>query len=183
MLSKKDLRNQYIAARNKLTPAERQSQDKKIGEALTRLIETKGFQTVLAFRAFGSEPAVHNFLAAIPGVEIAIPVVDVSTKSMEFYSVSADQAYQKNNYGIEEPAPPLGAPVLPNERTLIILPCVAASHEGHRLGYGGGFYDRYLARFPSAVRAGVVYRQFYVPKLPVDAHDQKLHHVVVAPSS
>jgi 5-formyltetrahydrofolate cyclo-ligase len=71
--------------------------------------------------------------------------------------------------------------------THIIIPCVAADTFGHRLGYGKGWYDRFLLQQPDAITIGVCYEKCIVNKLPHETHDVKLNYIVtenriIAPS-
>ncbi len=62
------------------------------------------------------------------------------------------------------------------------MPGVAFDRSGHRLGYGGGFYDRFLARLPArALRIGVAFDQQVLDELPAEEHDQPVD-LVVTPS-
>ncbi|MGE0173496.1 MAG: 5-formyltetrahydrofolate cyclo-ligase [Oligoflexales bacterium] len=178
MNSKKTLREEYLVERNKITPSERASLDKRLCENLVKLIAKHMFHTIFSYRTFGSEPSLRGIPDA-SSVTTAVPVINPRDKSMEFYPIGPNQTYTTNKFGIEEPFHPLGAPLIPDNHTLVVLPCLAVSKSGYRLGYGGGYYDRYLARFPQAQRAGILYRQFLVPDMPVESHDQKLHHLIL----
>lgn len=64
--------------------------------------------------------------------------------------------------------------------TVIIVPCVAVDKNGNRLGYGSGWYDRFLSDHPAALRIGLVYDELVINKINADQHDQKLQ-VLVTP--
>jgi 5-formyltetrahydrofolate cyclo-ligase len=68
--------------------------------------------------------------------------------------------------------------VRPEEIDLIIVPGVAFDRQGFRLGYGGGYYDRFLVRASRAVRIGVAYPEQLVETVWPEGHDQKLHMLV-----
>ena len=74
------------------------------------------------------------------------------------------------------PAPPVTAPVPdPAETDLMLLPLCAADRAGHRLGHGGGCYDRYLAEHPvRALRLGVALGHQLLPEVPADPWDRPL---------
>lgn len=103
------------------------------------------------------------------GIPIAFPKCDPKTGSMAFYTLNADARLSPGAYGI--PEPPDDAPLcVPDERALCILPGLAFSEDGHRLGYGKGYYDRYLAHF-NGVTVGAVCSKLLLPRIPTDAHD------------
>jgi 5-formyltetrahydrofolate cyclo-ligase len=64
---------------------------------------------------------------------------------------------------------------------VVVVPGLAFTNGGHRIGQGGGWYDRFLAGIrPDAVTVGVAFREQLVDELPVEAHDIRLHHVITA---
>jgi 5-formyltetrahydrofolate cyclo-ligase len=86
-----------------------------------------------------------------------------------------------NRFGILEPAYSRDSVLQPSSDTLVVVPALAVDHQGVRLGYGGGYYDRYFGAFDTQKRptlAAVVYKDFFVPRLPHEAHDLKVDFVV-----
>lgn len=83
-----------------------------------------------------------------------------------------------NSYGIQEPHPQ--APkISPATVDLILVPAVAIDRFGYRLGYGGGFYDRFLnsPEWVEKPTVGIVFHDAYLPQLPRDPWDRKLHYI------
>lgn len=81
---------------------------------------------------------------AIPGLRIAYPVANFSTGIMEAILVTDDTVYTTNSFGITEPK---DGTVLPaDEIDLIFVPLLICDQQGYRVGYGKGFYDKYLAQ-------------------------------------
>jgi 5-formyltetrahydrofolate cyclo-ligase len=75
--------------------------------------------------------------------------------------------------------PPAGAREVPlDEIDCVVLPGVAFSEDGHRLGRGGGYYDATLARMARAARVGVAFDAQLVPTLPREPHDAALDAIV-----
>ena len=112
-------------------------------------------RTVLAYSAVHGEPRLSALLEALAGrgIEIALPVMDPRVKGrMEFYSWQPGSPLRLNRLGIAEPVvgrhPPLDlrGRAATGVSAILIAPGLAADEGGRRLGYGGGFYDRFLAR-------------------------------------
>jgi 5-formyltetrahydrofolate cyclo-ligase len=109
----------------------------------------------------------------------ALPVIsDVGygSKDMDFYEFREGDPFKLNKYGIKEPLKDQASLLIPvkQERTLILVPALAVDREGHRLGYGGGFYDRFLAKYPGVLAFGVIFEEFLLDQLPAESHDQRL---------
>ena len=71
------------------------------------------------------------------------------------------------------------APVDPQELSVVLVPAIAYDRRGYRLGYGGGYYDRFLPRLGrAAVTAGLVYDALLLAELPAEGHDRPVQWVL-----
>ncbi len=110
------------------------------------------------------------------GIPVAFPKCDTETGRMAFYRLEEGAKLSPGAYDI--PEPPLDAPLcVPDEDALCLLPGLSFDAFGNRLGYGKGYYDRYLAAFPG-VTAGTVYADMMLEAVPTDAHDISAHFVI-----
>ena len=95
---------------------------------------------------------------------------------MRFYIVKSTSELVLDRFGI--PAPCSDAPAaLATAKTLCLLPGLAAGRDGTRLGYGGGFYDRFLATF-EGVTLFPIYERLLFPTLPTEATDKTVTYLV-----
>ena len=95
---------------------------------------------------------------------------------MEARVVESLEALVPAAHGLLEPAE--GAAIVPpGEISLTLVPCLAADRNGHRLGYGGGYYDRFLAR-ARGVSICLCRARALMPSVPRDAHDAPVDFVV-----
>ncbi len=95
-------------------------------------------------------------LHMIPGLQIAYPSSDFEKSSMEAIIINEETDYQKNRYGITEPVH--GEVVDPLKIDMVFIPMLICDMQGYRVGYGKGFYDRYLAQCrPDLVKIGFSY--------------------------
>ena len=109
---------------------------------------------------------------------LALPKLTSETAPLEFRRWQPGEALIPHALGMKEPAPE-AAPAMPD---LILVPLLAFDASGHRLGYGGGYYDRTLAALrkgthpPLAI--GVAYGFQEVPSLPAEPHDRSLNGIL-----
>jgi 5-formyltetrahydrofolate cyclo-ligase len=109
---------------------------------------------------------------------VLVPRVSPSQAGvMHAIRIDSEDELEPGSYGIREPRE--GTPWEVEEIDLIVVPALAFDRGGHRLGRGGGFYDRFLARRrPSTPACGIGYSLQVVDELPREAHDQPLDLVV-----
>jgi 5-formyltetrahydrofolate cyclo-ligase len=130
------------------------------------------------YAALGSEldPAELARRALERGVRVAYPRARAGERVLVF-AVCPATALVRGPHGALEP--PAGAPALRGDALdAVIVPAVAFSEDGLRLGRGGGHYDATLAAMPRARRIGVAFDEQLVPSLPREPHDVRMDAVV-----
>lgn len=129
----------------------------------------------MAFASFGTEiptqPMVHALLASAR--RVLMPFVDGAR--MRAAVVEAPDDLAPGSRGIPEPLDPVA--VDPGPDVAVLVPGVAFDEHGRRLGYGGGFYDSFLATTP-ALRIGVCFDCQIVAEVPVESHDLPVRVIV-----
>lgn len=186
---KRALRAHYIARRQSVAGADRTEADTAIQRGLFGLLEQyrrNPFQGGSATPALGMYRAFRGEVDVLPLAEelrrmgwvTAFPKTDVETKSVYFYEVDESSEWVEGAYGIWEPAPTLRT-VSADQLSVLIVPGVAFTNSGIRLGYGGGYYDRLLAR-PDvrALRIGVSFACQLAEELPYEAHDKVMDYIL-----
>jgi 5-formyltetrahydrofolate cyclo-ligase len=106
------------------------------------------------------EPNTHLFSGylrhMVPGLQMVYPKINSATATMEALLIDEDTVYTTNEWGITEPKQ--GIAIDPQEIDLVFVPMLVCDTTGQRVGYGKGFYDRYLARCrKEVVRIGFSY--------------------------
>lgn len=132
---------------------------------------------ILAYCSCGAEPDTRALLQWLlkTGKQTALPVCE-RTGVMQFYLVHDGTDLQPGAYGIPEPKGRV-SPVL-TDRTLCIVPGLAFTADGNRLGQGGGYYDRFLAAHPELRTMGITYRCRLRETVPCEVHDSSVDIVV-----
>lgn len=150
---KKELRKKVMQRIWKLTEEYKIEADKKIYENIINLKEYKEANTIFCFvnteDEINTRVIIENALES--GKRVGVPKC-IGKGIMEAYEIKGYSSLKNGKYGILEPK--VGCLLVkPEEIDFAIIPCVSCNREGYRLGYGGGFYDRYLAntKFPTAV--------------------------------
>jgi len=125
---------------------------------------------------FDALPALYRWSEAEPGRRrIGLPVIDRDTKQLRFHVWFPGCPMEEDAYGIPKPKDTEAF-----EPELLLVPCVGYGPRGLRLGYGGGFYDRTLARLsPRPFTVGIGYAHGYVPWLQAEPHDVPLDAMLV----
>jgi len=139
--------------------------------------EIAGASVVLAFASFGGEiptdPLLERLLAA--GKTILLPYVDAADGKMRAAQIGSIRDVVPGFRGIREPASRV--PVTTAE--VAVVPGVAFDRHGGRLGYGGGFYDRYLEEITGSVPVvGFCYDVQVVDEVPREPHDRAVDAIV-----
>lgn len=144
---KKELRRAVLAARDAMSLEEREQASYLLAD---RIIGHQWFyraENLLAFASFGSEIDTTEILkeALCKGKRVYLPKVEGT--QMQFYQITSLDELHQGYQGIREPAGTIKFEYQPvqGEKTLMLMPGAAFDSQRSRLGYGKGFYDRYLA--------------------------------------
>ncbi len=133
--------------------------------------------TVLVFYSFGSEVPTRGIIERLleEGRRVLLPYMEGS--DMNVAEVHQGNEVVPTPYGPKEPSNRVA--VDPDEVDVVITPGVAFDRSGHRVGYGGGNYDRFLVRLgPRATRIGIAFDVQVVPSVPHGTADQLVDFVV-----
>lgn len=131
------------------------------------------------YSALPGEPDLAALWKAAPPRRFCYPRIEAG--GMTFFEVESPGELVPAPWhpGIREPIFAPARLVPPEEIDLVLVPGLAFTRDGRRLGRGGGFYDRYLASLPAgAMKLGVCFQCQLVESLPLEAHDQPVHAIV-----
>lgn len=167
--------------------AEITNRQEKSVQIAKNLFATQMYQNadmIFGYMAYRSEaktmPVLEQSFAAHKCV--AVPRVLFSENQqgngiMVFCRIASLDDCVKGAYGILEPR--ADCPIVqPDETSLILVPGCAFTRDGFRMGYGGGYYDRYLQLHPKAIAIGYAFEEQIYDVIPREAHDRRLDFVV-----
>lgn len=173
---KKALRRRLISERKAIDGAEKAALDRVLCAHIAEAEVFRKADLVLGFLPIRGEPDLTPLLplALASGKAVALP--RCRDGEMRFLAFTDKTVCVPDQFGIL--APPEGsASVHCTENTLCLLPGLAAGRDGTRLGYGGGFYDRFLSTFPGHTLFAL-YQRFLFPTLPTDSLDHPAEIII-----
>lgn len=171
-MTKQELRAACKEKRAAISPEQKKEMDLAI---LKRIASSNVFAKASSILIYAPREGEINLLPLVKlahkrGIPVGFPKCDTETLSLRFYALEPERRLVRGTYNI--PEPPADAKPCPIDRnTLCILPGLCFDPTGGRLGYGKGYYDRFLESFPG-VRAAAVYQSMMVKKVPTEPHDK-----------
>lgn len=179
-MDKKNLRKEMLIKRDNLPKDKKKVFDEEIKEKLKKMSFFKNAENIFIYVGFGSEIDTADFIEDFlkMGKRIFIPRTNIEEKTMEAVEIKSLDNLIEDKYGILEPAKDIKA-AKKIDLDLIILPGVAFDSKGGRVGYGGGYYDKYLQDLDINIpKAALCYDFQLVDRVPCEEHDIKADCIV-----
>ncbi len=159
-MTKAALRREALARRRALPEAEVARRSAALWAQLVLQLPVRDWQWLHVFLPIPRQHEPDTWLlirqlwATCPGLQVAVPVVQPDGQTLRHFHLRPETPLVENRWDIAEP---VGATeVLPPQLDAVLVPLLAFDETGHRVGYGKGFYDRFLAECrPGALRIGV----------------------------
>jgi 5-formyltetrahydrofolate cyclo-ligase len=162
--SRAALRRRLLRWRSRLPPAEVAERSERIAAALLAWPVFRRARCLLAYLATPHEVQTEGLIAAAHAEGRPVCAPAVADGAVRLRRLLPGARPVRGPLGVPEPPP--DAPLQPeSEVDLVLVPGVAFDPAGHRLGRGGGFYDRLLPRLPGAVSCGLAFREQVVAAL------------------
>ncbi|MEO6916760.1 MAG: 5-formyltetrahydrofolate cyclo-ligase [Chitinophagaceae bacterium] len=160
-MTKKELRKIYRGKRDQLSPADLNRMHdlllinfQQYPMGVSEFILS--FQPITERKEFNTHLLIDYLLFRIPTLRVAYPVIDDLTNTFQAIEVDEETEYQLNHYGISEPLH--GQVIDAYEIDAVFIPLLAFDNSGYRVGYGKGYYDRYLENCrPDVLKIGFSY--------------------------
>ena len=170
---KSDLRQAYLQKRRLITEEQKRINDKKLCAAIVNSVSYKYYDTLLFYAAKPDEPDLSEAAkkALSDGKRVAYPRCVPGERRMVFHYITGLEQLKSGSYGIMEPdeTNPVFDPGA-TSCSVCFIPAVITDKNGYRIGYGGGYYDRFLSAYGGA-SATVVYSDFIVKSVPHGKYD------------
>ncbi len=170
---KASLRKKVREKRGSMSPQTKAELDKGILDNITRLRQYKQNKTVLTYVSTSIEVDTIALIerAFRDNKRVAVPRCVENSREMEFYYITSLDELEPRTFGVLEPVKEKCELLTDCTAGLCIVPGLAFDFQGYRLGYGKGYYDRFLGRF-SGDTVGICYSSCVVWKLPHSYYDR-----------
>lgn len=183
-VSKQSIRSRYLSKRDDLSFGERKEKSRQIWEILQKEEQFLLAECVLVYMDYRSEVMttglVEELLKQQNRKRIYAPRVE--GLDISFYEITSLEELEAGYQGIREPV--ICEEKLFTEKEvqamkcLVLVPGTVFDKEGYRMGYGKGFYDRFIHKFPGITRIGLAFNCQIAGQIPIEAHDQRMDYVI-----
>ena len=177
-MDKKALRSEIRAKKRAMTEDEIQLRSQKLGEKFLTSDAYRNAKTIYGYLPYNQEVRTTPMLAQAlkDGKRVAVP--KVYGEEMKFIYLDDLNQVEKGYAGIPEPI--ADEPVADDKTALVLMPGMAFDPQGHRIGYGGGFYDKFLCAEPGHPTLALCYEFQMLPELETEEHDIPVDYVIWA---
>ncbi len=178
---KNDIREKYKALRMAISPDIKAIMDEKICNYFLSLATYRYSSVILMYAPKSDEVNVFKIAerALADGKQVAFPRCKPESHDMDYHFVTDLSQLEKGSYGLLEPPPHL--PIYDYKNVTApcacIIPALVYDKKGYRLGYGKGYYDRYLGNFTGS-KVGMIYSDYIIDALPIGRFDLSVDFIV-----
>lgn len=173
------LRKLALSKRDNLSEPERKEFSEAIAKTLLSLPEIEKADIIMCYRSFRSEADTAEIVENLfqLGKTLCFPVCE-KAGIMHAFSPIDENSWIAGRMGIMEPDREKSRLIAPEDIELLICPLVAFDNQKNRIGYGGGYYDRYLPRCEKAVKIGIAFEAQRVEKIDTDRYDKAMDIII-----
>lgn len=176
---KNNLRSQIKQLRGEMTPEYKAECDAEIAQEFFRSTSYNRSSVILTYVSTAIEVDTREIIltALADGKRVACPRCIDGTRNMDFYYINSWDDLSKRSFGVLEPEADKSMLYTGADRPICIVPGLAFDHWGYRLGYGKGYYDRFLAGY-NGWTVGLCYSSCIEYKLPHGRYDRPVDRLI-----
>ena len=176
---KTELRQKYRSLRQSMPPEIKEQKDAAIAAQVRRLWQYQRNNVLLIYVSTSIEVDTFRIIrqALADGKRVAVPRCVPNTRNMEFYYIQSTDELKPGMFGVLEPEPVSEHLYRESDGGLCIVPAFSYDWRGYRLGYGKGYYDRFLSRFEGNM-VGICYSECVQRSLPHGSFDRPVELLV-----
>ena len=176
---KKSIRDHILDKRSNLGKEEHNLRSDSIIKKIYESSFYKNSKIIMTFVSFGNEVNTHEFIkeSLNKGKRITVPITFPKTKDLKASEILDFDELEIGFYNILTPKEQSIRFIDPEEIDLIIVPGLAFDRNGFRVGYGGGYYDRFLSKYPHAIKVAIAFDLQLIDQVPKDHFDIAVDYI------
>ncbi len=173
------IRSELLDRRDQIPVDLRRQSSQKICRSVDKLIGERRLSRLLFYLNMRSEVETDWLVAKQLDTTCLVAIPRVERKEIRPYRLTNLQTeINQHRWGMREPDPTVCDPIDPQSLDLVLVPGCGFDLQRHRIGYGGGFYDRFLQTCPQALTVGLAFETQVVDQLPTQPWDQSMDLVL-----
>lgn len=177
LTDKRYLRDQARAQRASLSPAEILEKSGRICRNVLEVLD--GTHPLLVYVSKPSEVNTHALIEELiaRGKTVIVPIIEKDTKTLRLSYLVNPAVLQQSTFNVPEP---VGheLPARASDVKAVLIPMLAFDKRGNRLGYGAGYYDRFLSAYPHLIRIGLAFACQELQEIPADPTDAGMDMII-----
>jgi 5-formyltetrahydrofolate cyclo-ligase len=179
----KEMRKKILALRDGIKSEDLDRKSEEICKKILALKEIEKARNIFMYVSFRSEVKTISLIDELKsmGKIISVPITYVKENRMDAIRINdIDKDLVPGYCDILEPRPDILQTNItePQNIDVVILPGSVFDERGGRMGYGGGYYDRFVEKIPFVVRIGLAFEEQVIPEVPLQPHDELLDYIV-----
>lgn len=179
MMDKQAFRKETLKKRSEIYCAET---DAQVVENFLNSDAYKNSEWMMLYVSFGTEINTHELVkkALADGKHVVVPICNISDHTVILSEViNFPEDLEEGHYGILEVRDCCRRVVDPKQLDLVVVPGMAFTESGNRMGFGGGYYDRFLENIcPECVTVALIREDFIYDEIPMEPHDKCVDHII-----
>ena len=170
---KKSIRNHILDNRSKLGKIQHKIFTEMIINQIYESSFYKDAKTIMTFISFGDEVNTHDFIkkSIKDHKRIVVPITFPKTKEVKPSEILDFDELEIGFYNILTPKEEFIRFINPEDIDLAMVPGVAFDRHGYRVGYGGGYYDRFLSKYSDIIKVGIAFDLQLIHSVPKEEFD------------
>lgn len=159
----------------------KKNKDKILFNTMINNPDIKNSSNIMCFVSFNNEVDTHVFIKYLINNKknVYIPLIDSKNKIMNISKINSFDELEEGYYGILEPKKEFIRIADSSVLDIIITPGVVFSKDNYRIGYGGGYYDKFFSNMNTkALKIGLCYKEQIVKKVPTEKYDVAVDYII-----
>jgi 5-formyltetrahydrofolate cyclo-ligase len=182
VISKEILRTQLLLLRDSISVEQRWEFSHNIQNQILNLSIIKSIEQIHCYCGYNSEVSTFQLMKQLmlTGKQMAVPIVQSNSKILLHSSIQPSTIFIKGLYNTPIPTNPnfISIEQLNRQKVVVLVPLVGFDKHCNRIGYGGGYYDRFLHQIPLSLKIGLAFSCQEIDAIPSNETDIPLDYVV-----